>query len=128
MEAVGIAPNSCDITRADSNAIDQLQKKFPGRLNAVVEEIGSISVATPIGIFYTYVKVRDRQRKYLTLTNNNKGEKLEIGGQVLLQRRLNGKHPETLIAETIYQKTLIPRPGMFFFPFRPVGFKLFDIL
>jgi|GEM_PF-3289529 len=59
-EAIGIAPNSFDITRAYSNAVEQLQKRFPGQLNAVVEEIGSIGAGTPIGIFYTYVKVKQQ--------------------------------------------------------------------
>jgi hypothetical protein len=59
-EAIGIVPNSCDITKAYSNAVDQLRKRFPGQLNAVVEEIGSIGVGKPIGIFYTYVKVKQK--------------------------------------------------------------------
>jgi hypothetical protein len=39
-----------------------------------------------------------------------------------------GKHPKTLITEAIYQKTLIPGPGMLLFPFGFVPFELFDIL
>jgi hypothetical protein len=41
---------------------------------------------------------------------------------------LNRKHPVTLITETIYQKTLIPRLGMLLFPFRLVSFELFYVL
>jgi hypothetical protein len=49
-------------------------------------------------------------------------------GKMFLQRRLNGKHPVTLINKTIYQKSLISRERMLFFPFRPVSLELFYIL
>jgi hypothetical protein len=41
---------------------------------------------------------------------------------------LNREHPVTLITETIYQKTLIPRVRILLFPFRFVSFELFYIL
>lgn len=57
-EVVGISPNSYDVNRAVSDAVNKLQKKYPANVNATVVETGVVAVGTPVGITYLYVKMQ----------------------------------------------------------------------
>jgi hypothetical protein len=56
-EVVGVSPNSWDVNRAITDAVNQLQKAYPGRLNATVTETGVVAVGSPIGIAFLYVRM-----------------------------------------------------------------------
>lgn len=57
-EATGYAYDSTDLGAAFSNAIANLQAKFPGNITAVVKTIGFNAVGSPVGIAATYVTVQ----------------------------------------------------------------------
>jgi hypothetical protein len=57
-EVVGISPNSWDVNRAIGDAVSQLQKQYPGKVSAIVTEIGVVAVGSPVGIAFLYVNMK----------------------------------------------------------------------
>ncbi|MFL6229434.1 MAG: hypothetical protein ACJ741_11715 [Pyrinomonadaceae bacterium] len=60
-EVIGISPNSWDLNRAMGDAIDKLQKLYPGNVNATLEETGVVAAGSPIGIAFLYVKMKQHE-------------------------------------------------------------------
>lgn len=57
-EVVGVSPNSWDVNRAITNAVNQLQKLYPANVNAQVTETGVVAVGSPVGIAFLYVRMK----------------------------------------------------------------------
>jgi hypothetical protein len=57
-EVIGFSPNSWDVDRAISDAVNKLQKLFPAHVNATVTETGVVAVGTPVGIAFLYVRMK----------------------------------------------------------------------
>jgi flavin-binding protein dodecin len=57
-EVVGVSPNSWDVNRAITNAVDQLRKLYPDNVNAVVTETGVVAAGAPVGIAFLYVRMK----------------------------------------------------------------------
>jgi hypothetical protein len=62
-EVIGIAPNSTDINRAIADAVTQLQKLYPGKVNATLTETGVVAAGSPIGIAFIYVRMKQTPEK-----------------------------------------------------------------
>jgi hypothetical protein len=60
-EVVGISPNSWDVNRAIGDAVSQLQKLYPGSVNATVTEIGVVAAGSPVGIAFLYVRMQNEK-------------------------------------------------------------------
>jgi hypothetical protein len=56
----GHAYFSSDVGKAFSDAVSQLQERFPGKTNAKVTEIGFVGFGGPIGIAFTFVTMQQQ--------------------------------------------------------------------
>jgi hypothetical protein len=65
-EVVGISPNSFDLSRAITDAVNKLQKAYPGEVSATVTDIGVVATGSPVGIAYLYVKMKQEGTKRTT--------------------------------------------------------------
>jgi hypothetical protein len=62
-EVVGMSPNSWDVNRAITDAVNQLQARFPGNVNATVTETGVVAAGSPVGIAFLYVRMKQSADK-----------------------------------------------------------------
>lgn len=62
-EVIGLSPNSWDINRAISYAVGQLEKLYPGNVNAELIETGVVAAGSPVGVAFLYVRMKQSAAK-----------------------------------------------------------------